>query len=83
MSRWKKFRIWANRDDGSQYQIGNRNLNNLEIFGYFLLIAALTIYLLHDKAGFQETWIGWLFLVVGFVLTVLGTPNEENSDKNT
>lgn len=82
MSRWKKFRTWANRDDGS-HQIGNRNLNNLEIFGYLLLIAALTIYLLHEKSGFQETWIGWLFLVVGFVFTVLGTPNEENSDKNT
>lgn len=82
MSRWKKFRTWANRDDGSQYQIGNRNLSNLEIFGYFLLIAALIIYLLHDKAGFQETWIGWLFLAVGFVLTVLGAPNEK-SDENT
>lgn len=83
MSIWKKFRTWINRDDGSQYQIGNRNLSNLEIFGYFLLIAALIIYLLHDKARFQETWVGWSFLVVGFALIVLGAPNEKNPDENT
>jgi hypothetical protein len=83
MSIWKRFRSWVNRDDGSQYQIGNKNLGGLEILGYFLLITALIIYLLHDKAGFSETWIGWLCLVVGFVLTVLGVPNEKISDENT
>lgn len=83
MSRWKRIRTWANRDNGSQFQVGNRNLSFLEILGYLLNITALIIYILHNKAGFQETWIGWLFFVVGFILTVVGAPDEKNTDENT
>jgi hypothetical protein len=69
-------RNWANRDNGSYYQIGNKNLSKLEMLGYLLYIAALIIFILHYKVGFEETWIGWSFLIVGFVLNILGAPSE-------
>jgi hypothetical protein len=81
MNRWKKFRAWANRDNGSHYQVGNRNLSALENIGYLLCITAFLIYLADDKAGFSATWLGWLLLASGFTLAVIGLMRKLNIDK--
>lgn len=63
MSRWNSIRAWVNRDDGKLYQIGNEELNVFETIEYFLLIVALVVSLVHDKAGLESTWIGWVALL--------------------
>ena len=77
MSTWKNIRAWINRDDGRLYQVGNENLNAFEIIGYFLLIIALMVSLLHDKAGLESTWIGWVALFAGLGLAFYGTFKKE------
>ena len=72
MNTWKQFRNWLNKNNGSFYQIDNQNLTLLEVAGYILCISAFIVYLAHEKAGFKETWLGWLFLVIGFALTLIG-----------
>ncbi len=80
MIKWKELRCRINRDDGKYYQIGNRNLGALEIAGYFFLVISIVVYLLHDKAGLTETWIGWVALVFGFVFLLLGIILEGKFD---
>ena len=78
MSKFKKIRAWANKDNGSVYQIGNRNLSVLEIICYFFFIAAGIVSVLHDKLGFKETWLGWAFLVTSFILVIIGTSKSKH-----
>ena len=70
-----------NKDDGSHYKIGNHALNTKEIIGYISLILSMLIYLIADKAGFQYYWLGWLFLVVGFILVYFGIKQHEINKK--
>jgi hypothetical protein len=77
MTKFQKIRAWINRDDGKVYQIGNKNLGVSESVAYFLFILAMLVYVLHDKAGFKSTWVGWLSLVVGIILVVQSSSKEE------
>jgi hypothetical protein len=82
MTKWKKIRTWINRDDGKMYQVGNKNFGALEIIGWFFLILALLVYTLHDKAGIESTWIGWLSFFLGLVFIVWSFIKEkEDEDK--
>jgi hypothetical protein len=77
----KNIREKINKDDGKHFQVGNYDLNAKEIIGYAFLILAMLIYLLVDKAGFEHAWLGWGFLVIGFVLITLGViQNEQQSN---
>lgn len=83
MSKRGNIRAWINKNNGSLYQIDNQNLTLFEVIGYLLLVASLIIYLLHDKAGFKETWIGWSFLITGFLLALVGVKKRIGKDENT
>jgi hypothetical protein len=83
MNKLSKIQSWINRDDGKFYKIGNENLNVFEIFGYLLLIAALITKLLHDKAGLDATWIGWVCLIMGAILAFYGAMKKQRENKNT
>ncbi len=78
-----KLREWINRDDGKFYQIGNENLNVIEIIGYFLLVLSLVLYGLHQKAGLEATWIGWVSFLVGVVMVFYGGLKKEGSNEST
>jgi hypothetical protein len=83
MSKWENIRARINKNDGSFYQIDNYNLTVFEAIGFLLFIASFVIYILHDKTGFKETWLGWVFLIIGFVLIAIGIANRSENDKNT
>jgi len=83
MNKWKKFRNWANKNNGSFYQVDNQNLTLLEVLGYILCISAFIVYLAHEKIGFKETWLGWLFLIIGLALTITGVSKRIRNEKNT
>jgi hypothetical protein len=83
MTRLTKLRAWINRDDGQMFQVGNRDLSAIETIGLLLLVSALIVKVLHDKAGFSATWIGWVCLVVGVVLVLFGVWKDEKRDGDT
>ena len=83
MSRWKNIRTWANKNNGSFYQVENQNLTIYEVIGYLLIIASFIIYILNEKTGFNETWIGWLLLIIGAISAILGGVKRTKNDKNT
>jgi hypothetical protein len=83
MSKRDNIRAWINKNNGSFYQIDNQNLTLFEVIGYLIFVASLIIYLIHDKAEFKETWIGWLFLVSGFILALVGIKKRIKKDENT
>jgi len=80
MSKFEKIRAWINRDDGEMYQIGNKKLGVAEVIGYLLCIVAMLVYLLHSKVGFEQTWVGWAALIVGFCLVTWSTSKEVNNE---
>lgn len=80
MWRWGRLRTWINCDDGKVYRVGNRNLSLLEILGYLLCAISLVIYVLHDKAGFNAAWIGWVLFGAGITMAILGNPHEDDQD---
>ena len=83
MRKWENIRAWINKNDSSFIQFDNYNLTILEVIGFLLFIASFVIYILHDKTGFKETWLGWLFLISGLVLTGFGIVKNNANDKNT
>ena len=83
MYKWNKFRVWLNKNDGKYYQVDNQNLNIYEVTGYLSLIFALVIYLFHDKAGFQPTWLGWLCFIIGCTTLFIGIIKRINNKENT
>ena len=80
MAKRKEYKDWINRDDGKFFQIGNKDLGILEVIGYLLLVLALIIYLLHDKAGVESTWVGWLSLILGLILLFWSVKDEDEED---
>ena len=80
MTKWNKIRAWINRDDGKIYQVGNKNLGALETIGWFLLILALLVCTLHDKAGIESTWVGWLSFFLGLILLFWSAKDEGEND---
>lgn len=82
MSRWQRLRAWVNRDDGKMLQIGNRRLNVFELLGYLLFVLSLVIYVLHDKTGFNATWIGWAALFGGAVMVALSAGGANDDDQS-
>ena len=66
-----------NKDDGKYFQIENRDLKLKEIVGYAFLVLAMLIYLIVDKLGFQQSWLGWIFLFIGIILVALGVIKSE------
>lgn len=72
MNKLQKLRVWANKDDGSFYQVGNQALSWLEVIGYLLIIASLVVWLLVNKAGIEPAWTGWLCFTAGLLLAVIG-----------
>jgi hypothetical protein len=83
MPKWKKFRAWINRDDGKIYRAGNKNLKWIEIVGYLFLIISVVVYLLHNKTGFNKTWIGWLSLALSVILLTWANLREARHNKDT
>ncbi|WP_299873046.1 hypothetical protein [uncultured Cocleimonas sp.] len=74
----KKFRTWINKNDGSYFQVDNQNFNLWQVTGFLLVISAFIVYLLHDKMGFSSTWLGWVFLLAGFILLFIGHTRKPN-----
>lgn len=68
-----------NRDNGEHFQVGNHDLNAREITGYALIVIAMLIYLITDKADFQYGWLGWLSLATGMLFVFLGIRKNERS----
>lgn len=83
MSKWKSFRIWINKNDGSFYQVDNQKLTIYEVVGYLLFIASFIVYLLQEKIGLEETWVGWVLLSAGLVLVVVGVTKRYLDGKTT
>jgi hypothetical protein len=44
-----EFRKWINRDDGKYCQVGNENLNCVEVFGYTLLICSFLVVVINKN----------------------------------
>jgi hypothetical protein len=40
----KKIRQWINKDDGKWFQIGNENLNSLEIIGFGFMVLGFLLF---------------------------------------
>ena len=83
MSRWKIIREWLNKNDGAHFQVENDDLKALEVSGYLTVIAALIIFLIDSKAGIDETWLGWLCLIMGIVAILIGAIIRIKNNKNT
>ena len=79
MSYINKIRRFINKDDGKYYKIGNKNLNCVEIIGYFILIVGFLAYVLHDKAGVGHFSIYISLLIAGTI--IIGVGNTQG-DKN-
>ena len=68
-----RVRNWINRDDGYQFQVGNRRLFWPDIAGILLLVLwILSIQLNHREPGLVPFWIQVLLLTLGFCLTYIG-----------
>jgi hypothetical protein len=78
-----KIRKWINRDDGRHFQVGNYNLNGIEILGWILIITcfvglALTQHTLNQRHKYISIGIG----IIGFALYMLGIhKNDKIKDK--
>ena len=83
MSKWENIRAWINKNDGSFYQVDNYKLNVFEAIGFLLFIASFIVYVMHDKAGFKETWLGWVFITIGIISITIGIAKRSANDKNT
>ena len=82
MHKRSNFRARLNKNDGKYFQVDNLTLNLFEVVGHLLIIASLIIYLLHDKLGLKETWLGWLCLVIGLVLVYVGVALRTKNNKS-
>jgi formate hydrogenlyase subunit 3/multisubunit Na+/H+ antiporter MnhD subunit len=51
-----KLRIWANRDDGRIFQVGNEDLTWKSVTGVLALIAAILLRGLQPTIGFSSVW---------------------------
>ena len=82
MSKWVKVRRWINRDNGRIYQVGNRNLNAIEVMGWLFFIVAMLSHLFTEKTSANLSWLGWSSLVVGVMLMIVGACKGENKRRN-
>lgn len=83
MTKLKKIRKWINKNDGKYFQIENQKFNFFQSFGFMLIVLSLVVYLFHEKAGFQYTWVGWLLFISGFAVSIIGFLKMVNNEKNT
>jgi hypothetical protein len=51
-----KLRIWANRDDGRYFRVGNENLSWTTVLGVLALIAAVLLRGLVLDMGISAAW---------------------------
>lgn len=83
MYKSNKIRTWINKNDGEYFQVENHTFNAYEASGYILIILALVVYLFHDKAGFDLTWIGWLVLCFGCIALFIGVMKKVRNAEKT
>ena len=67
------------QNNDSSYKISNRDFNFFEVTGYLSFVAAFFVLVSHNKYGFEETWLGWAFLIVGSILTIIGILKAKNT----
>lgn len=78
-----KLRRWINRDDGKHYQVGNENLNYLELVGGILMISGLLSLPIKKQHLFDiPNWVVYSIFVCAFILWWLGTSKKNKNDKN-
>lgn len=65
------FRRRINQDDGKYFQVGNRALNGIEVFGLLLFVGAIALWQLHVKASLNILW-ALSAGTIGLFLTILG-----------
>lgn len=83
MNTFNKIRTWINKNDGKYFKVDNQIFNDYEAAGYISLILAIVVYLFHEKAGFESTWIGWLFLCFGCAGVFIGIMKKVKNGENT
>ncbi len=79
MENKNKMREWINKNDGKYFQVDNQEFNKYQAVGFILLILAFTIYLFHEKAGFEEIWLGWLLFFIGAISLIIGYAKRNQS----
>lgn len=73
-----KLRQWINRDDGRWFQIGNENLNTLQIIGYVFMVLGFLLFAVRQHLFPNiPTWIPFVALLMGFCCLYFGEPKEK------
>lgn len=73
-----KLRQWINRDDGRWFQIGNENLNTLQIIGYVFMVLGFLLFAVRQHLSPNiPTWIPCVALLMGFCGLYFGEPKEK------
>jgi len=71
MSQWSNFRAWINRNDGKFFQLEeNFSVNWYQAVAAIILCAA--ILLLRVEALSSKSTFGWIALVIGIALGLIG-----------
>jgi hypothetical protein len=72
----KPLRERINRDDGCYFQVGNRQVGNLEAIGLLFLVLSFALWQFQEKAGLDILWAlgfgsgGFLIYILHVFLTI-------------
>jgi hypothetical protein len=78
-----KLRRWINRDDGKYCQIGNENLNYLEVVGIVFMISGLLALPIKKHNLFDiPNWVVYSMFACAFILSWVGISKKSKNDKN-
>jgi len=73
-------RKWINRDDGNWFRVGNYDLNFIEIIGYLVFIGGIFPLGIKSLAAFKL--YGWILIILGLIVAVLGNIKNKNDNKD-
>ncbi len=76
----RDIRKWINRDDGKWFRVGNYDLNLIEIIGYLICFAGIFPLGVKSFAAFKP--YGWILIILGSIVAIVGNIKNKNDNKD-